>query len=89
MTDDFTGMFTRSIYLSFKVCTGRISHLDQFKVKPEALEKLLMKEIAWGIKDMFFKNKVESSANWDILSTLSKMLRPWISSLLTISINNN
>ncbi len=38
---------------------------------------------------MFFKNKVESSANWDILSTVSKMLRPWISSLLTIPIDNN
>ncbi len=71
------------------MCKGRISHLDTFKVKPEALENVLMKEIAWGIKDTFFKIKVVSSANWDILSTLSKILRPWISSLLTIPIYNN
>ncbi len=62
------------IYLSFIVCKGRISHLDKFKVKPEAHEKLLMKEIAWGIKDTFFKNKVVSSANWDILSTFLKIM---------------
>ncbi len=42
------------IYLSFIVCKGRISHLDTFKVKAEALEQLLMKEIAWGIKYTFF-----------------------------------
>ncbi len=72
LTEDFTGMFI--IYLSFIVCKGRISHLDKFKVKPEAHEKLLMKEIAWGIKDTFFKNKVVSSANWDILSTFLKIM---------------
>ncbi len=41
------------IYLSFIVCKERISRLDKFKVKPEALENVLMKEIAWGIKDTF------------------------------------
>lgn len=48
LTEDFTGISL--IILSFKLCKGRISHLDKFRVRPEALEKILMKEIAVGIR---------------------------------------
>lgn len=77
------------VCLFFKLCKGRISHLERFQVKPEAFEKVLLKEIASGITEACLKNKVESSADWENLKTLSKILTPWICSLLIKPIANN
>lgn len=80
LTVSFTGM----PYIHISSVLKRASHLLRFKFRPEALENDGMFWSTSGIRFLSFKNNVVSSASWEILISLSMMVKPSRFGLLRI-----